>query len=98
MVCGTQTILLVRTILPRGAKSVSCRAFVVKISVAVSASKLKLAQHGLRYSNNSPSAHNTATRCQADRLSSLRGENFSGGFGLETETCPAWCAVLKQFS
>src|SRR5690348_990732 len=98
MVCGTQTILLVPTTLRRGAKPIACRAFVVKISVAVSASKLKLAQHGVRYSNNSPSAHNTATRCQVGQLSSLRGENFSGGFGLETETCPAWSAVLKQFS
>src|SRR3954453_19991844 len=77
MVCGTLTILLVPTTTPRGAKSISCRGLVVKISVAVLASKLKFAQHGLRYSNNSPSAHNNAARCQVDQLSSLRGENFS---------------------
>src|SRR3954470_5346739 len=98
MVYGTQTILLVPTTTLRGARSITCRAFVVRIPVAVLASKLKLAQHGLRYSNNSPSAHNNAARCQVDHLSSLRGENSSGAFGLETEACPAWSAVLKQFS
>src|SRR3954469_23586999 len=86
MGCATLTILLVPTTTPRGAKSVSCRLFVVKISVAVLASKVKTAQHGVRYSNNSPSAHNDAPRCQVGQLSTLRGENFSGGFGLESET------------
>src|SRR3954462_14946914 len=78
MVCGTLTILLVPTTTPRGAKSISCRGLVVKISVAVLASKLKFAQHGLRCSNNSPSVHNNATRCQVDQLSRLGGENFGG--------------------
>src|SRR3954469_21522146 len=98
MVCGTPTILRVPTTTPRGAKSISCRALVVNISLMVLAPKLKPAQHGLRYSNNSPTGHNNAAWCQVDHLSSLRGEDFSGGFGPETETCPAWSAVLQQFS
>src|SRR3954449_4276603 len=76
MACATLTILLVPTTTPRGAESVSCRLFVVKIWVAVLASKMETAQHGLRYSNNSPGAHNDASRCQVGQLSSLRGENL----------------------
>src|SRR3954451_11987437 len=98
MACATRTILLVPTTTLRGAKSVSCRLFVVKIWVAVLASKPKIAQHGLRYSNNSPGAHNDAAWCQVGQLSTLRGENLGGGFGLETENCPAWPALLEQFS
>src|SRR3954463_14341275 len=127
MVCATLTILLVPTTTLRGAKSVSCRLFVVKVWVAVLASKVKTAQHGLRYSNNAPGAHNDAARCQVGQLSTLRGEiwvavlaskvktaqltmllvpndaarcqvgqlstlrgeNLGGGFGLESENCPA---------
>src|SRR3954449_2313029 len=98
MACATLTILLVPTTTPRGANSVSCRLFAVKIWVAVLASKVKTAQHGLRYSNNSPGAHNDAPRCQVGQLSTLRGENLGGGFGLESENCPAWPALLQQFS
>src|SRR3954462_6046012 len=98
MACATQTILLVPTTKPRGAKSVSCRLFVVKLWVAVLASKVKTAQHGLRYSNNSPGAHNEASRCQVGQLSTLRGETLGGCFGLQSENCPAWPALLKQFS
>src|SRR3982750_2513088 len=88
MACATLTILLLPTTTQRGAKSVSCRLFVVKIWVAVLASKVKTAQRGLRYSNNSPGAHNDAARCQVGQLSTLRGENLVGGFGLESENCP----------
>src|SRR3954454_8929777 len=86
MACATLTMLLVPTTTLRGAKSVSCRLFVVKTWAAVLASKVKTAQHGLRYSNNSPGAHNDAARCQVGQLSSLRGENLGGGFGLEVKT------------
>src|SRR3982074_2537932 len=98
MACATLTILLVPTTTPRGAKSVSCRLFVVKIWVAVLCSKVKTAQDGLRYSNNSPGAHNDASRCQVGQLSTLRGENLGGGFVLESENCPGWPALLEQFS
>src|SRR3954471_24347716 len=98
MGCATLTMLLVPAMTLRGAKSVSCRLLVVKIWVAVLASKVKTAQHGLRYSNNSPGAHNDAVRCQVGQLSSLRGENLGGGFGLESENCPARSALLEQFS
>src|SRR3954464_1640570 len=80
MACAILTILLVLTTTARGAKSVSCRLFVVKIWVAFLASKVKTAQHGLRYSNNSPGAHNDGPRCQVGQLSTLRGENLGGGF------------------
>src|SRR3954464_11379598 len=93
-VCATLTILLVPTTTLCGAKSVSCRVFVVKIWVAVLASKVKTAQHGLRYSNNSPGAHNDGPRCQVGQLSTLRGENLGGVFGLESENCPAWPALF----
>src|SRR3954467_1086146 len=96
MACATQTMLLVPTTTPRGAKSVSCRLFVVKIWVAVLTWKVKTAQHGVRYSNNASGAHNDAPRCQVGQLSTLRGENLGGGFGLESENCPAWRALLKQ--
>src|SRR3954452_17936018 len=96
MGCATLTMLLVPTMTLRGAKSVSCRLFVVKIWVAVLASKVKTAQHGLPYSNNASGAHNDAARCQVGQLSTLRGENLGGGFGLENENCPAWPALLKQ--
>src|SRR3954452_8943757 len=98
MACATRTILLVPTTTLRGAKAVSCRVFMVKFWVAVLASKAKTAQHGLRYSNNSPGANNDAARCQGGQLSSLHGENLGGGFGLESENCPAWPALLEQFS
>src|SRR3954466_1773989 len=98
MACATLTILLLPTTTLRGAKSVSCRLFVVKIWVAVLASQVKTARHGLRYSDNSPAAHNDAARCQVGQLSTLRGENLGGGFGLASENCPAWPALLWQFS
>src|SRR3954470_15030463 len=132
MACATLTILLVPTTTLCEDKPVSCRVFVAKIWVAVLASKVKTAQHGLRYSNNSPGAHNEASRCQVGQLSwvavlaskvktaqhglrysnnspgahndasrrqvgqlsTLRGENLGGGFGLESENCPAWPALL----
>src|SRR4051795_6628496 len=86
MACATLTMLLVPTTTPRGAKSVSCRLFVVKIWVAVLASKVKTAQHGLRYSNNAPGAHNDAPRCQVRQLSTLRGENLGGGLASKVKT------------
>src|SRR4051794_19745708 len=97
MACATPTMLLVPTTTLRGAKSVSCRLFVVKSCVAVLASKVKTAQHGLRYSNNASGTHNDPPRCQVGQLSTLRGENL-GGVGLESENCPAWPALLKQCS
>src|SRR3954464_9099373 len=72
MACATLTMLLVPTTGPRDAKPVSCRVFVVKIWVAVLASKVKTAQHGLRYSNNASGAHNDAARCQVGQLSTFR--------------------------
>src|SRR3954453_7878233 len=72
MGCATLTILLVPTTTLRGAKPVSCRLFVVKIWVAVLASKVKTAQHGLRYSNNATGAHNDAARSQVGQLYTLR--------------------------
>src|SRR3954464_82611 len=94
MACATLTMLLMPTTTLHGAKSVSCPLFVVKIWVAVLASKVKTAQHGLRYSNNAAGANNNARRCQVGQLSTLRGENSGGGFGLESENCPAWPALL----
>src|SRR3954449_12710684 len=96
MACATQTMLLVPTTTLGGAKSVSCRLFVVKSWMAVLASKVKTAQHGLRYSNNASGANNNAPWCQVGQLSTLRGEKLDGGFGLESENCPAWPALLKQ--
>src|SRR4051812_6224223 len=96
MACAILTILLVPTTTLHGAKSVTCRVFVVKIWVAGSASKVKTAQHGPRYSTTPPSSDLDAARCQVGHLSSLRGENLGGGFGLESENCPAWPALLKQ--
>src|SRR4051812_24477960 len=90
-------MLLVPTTAPRGAKSVSCRLFVVKIWVAVLASEVKTAQHFLRFSDNASGAHNHAPRCQVGQLSTLRGENLGGGFGLESENCPAFPALLLQY-
>src|SRR3954463_384518 len=76
MACSNNSPAATTTL--RGAKSVSCRLFVVKIWVAVLASKVKTAQHGRRSSNNSPAAHNDAARCQVGQLSTLRGENLGG--------------------
>src|SRR3954466_12887162 len=62
MACATLTILLVPTTPTRGAKSASCRLFVVKIWVGVLVSKVKTAQHGLRYSNNSHGVRTSTAR------------------------------------
>src|SRR4051812_50096875 len=96
MACASLTMLLLPTMTPRGAKSVIFRLFVVKISPAVLTSKGQTVQHGLRYSNNASGAHNDAARCQVGQLSTLRGENLGGGFGLESENCPAWAADRKN--
>src|SRR4051812_8763357 len=79
MACATVTILLVPTTTLRGAKYVSCRVFVVKIWVAVVASKVKTVQHGLRYSTNASGAHNDGPRCDVGQLTSLGREDLGGG-------------------
>src|SRR3954464_13979766 len=86
MACATPTILLVPTTTPRGADLVCCRLFVVKIWVAVLASKVKTAQHGLCYSNNAPGAHKCAARCDVSQLSTLRGENLGGSLPSKVKT------------